>query len=377
MKVALIGGHLSPALAVIEALPSDVEVIFIGRKHATESDTRESFEYKIISARNIPFFSLVTGRLQRSLSTHTITSLGKIPGGFSMSYRILKEQKPDVVVSFGGYLSVPVCFAAKMLKIPIIIHEQTFQAGLANKLTARVANKICLSWDSSQKYFPKKKSVLTGNPLRKEIIEVAKLPKEKNIHPTLYVTGGSTGSHSINESLRSILPELLKEYIIYHQAGNVKGYTGYDELSLVRLSLPEELRERYFLTDHYPPLESATLMKNADLVLSRAGVNTVTELLYLKKPAILIPLPSGQHNEQEVNAAFLRETGLGIILSQHDITSQLLLSKIRQMFASINTYTLKHHMHENERSSHAAEKLVEVILHVASKQNSQKTHQAS
>lgn len=381
MKVALIGGHLSPALAVIDALPNNTEIIFIGRKYATEVDEKESFEYKTITARDIPFFSLVTGRLQRSFSSHTIKSLGKVPGGFSMSYQILKDQKPDVVMAFGGYLSVPVCFAAKMLGIPVVIHEQTFQAGLANKITARVAKNICLSWESSQQYFPKRKTIMTGNPIRKEVVEIASLPKPKNLLPTLYITGGSTGSHIINESIRTILPELLKDYIIYHQAGNVKGYTAYDELALVKASLPEELKKRYFLADHYASEESASLMHTADLILSRAGVNTVTELLYLAKPAMLIPLLTDQHNEQEVNATFLREAGLGLILSQKDVTPQLLLSQIRQMFASINTYTLKHHMHENERNQHAAEKMVEILYYVASQhtsnQDSQESHQTS
>jgi UDP-N-acetylglucosamine--N-acetylmuramyl-(pentapeptide) pyrophosphoryl-undecaprenol N-acetylglucosamine transferase len=377
MKVVLIGGHLSPALAVIDALPKEIEVVFIGRKHATEGEEKESFEFKTITAKGIPFFNLVTGRLQRSFSTHSLRSLGKIPGGFSMTYQILKEQKPHVVVSFGGYLSVPVCFVAKTLHIPVIIHEQTLRAGLANKVTAKVASKICLSWEDSQPFFPKKKSIVTGNPIRKEITDVALLPKKTNLFPTLYITGGSTGSHIINESVKKILPQLLEKYIIYHQAGNVKGYTSFDDLNLIKAALPHVLQERYFLTDHYPSYESAAIMHKADIVISRSGINTVTELLYLNKPAILIPLLFGQHNEQEINAQFLQKAGLGNVILQKDVTSELLLSQIRQMFASINTYTLKHDMQQNERNMHAAEKLVEVILHVASNPISQKTHPAS
>ncbi len=377
MKIALVGGHLSPALSVIDALEGKSEIIFIGRKFATEGEDKESFEYKTITGKGIPFFNLVTGRLQRSFSKHTIRSLGKIPGGFSMSYGILKEQKPDVLLAFGGYLSVPICFAAKILSIPVVIHEQTLHAGLANKITARVAAKICLSWESSINDFPKRKSILTGNPLRKEIVDIMNVQKEKKEEQILYITGGSTGSHVINETVKQILPQLLEQFTVYHQAGNVKGYTGYEELSLIKASLPIALQKRYFLSDHYSSLESAQLLHTADLVISRAGINTITELLFLKKPAILIPLLYGQHNEQAANALFFKEAGLGKIIQQQEVTSQLLLSQIREMFASINTYTLKQFEHENERNMHAAGKLIEVISHVSSNSISQKTHSPS
>ena len=240
-----------------------------------------------------------------------------------------------------------------------------------------MAAKICLSWESSINDFPKRKSILTGNPLRKEIVDIMNVQKEKKEEQILYITGGSTGSHVINETVKQILPQLLEQFTVYHQAGNVKGYTGYEELSLIKASLPIALQKRYFLSDHYSSLESAQLLHTADLVISRAGINTITELLFLKKPAILIPLLYGQHNEQAANALFFKEAGLGKIIQQQEVTSQLLLSQIREMFASINTYTLKQFEHENERNMHAAGKLIEVISHVSSNSISQKTHSPS
>lgn len=377
MKIACIGGHLSPALAVIDALPKEHTVIFIGRKYATEGEVNESFEYKTIIGRDIPFFNLVTGRFQRSFSRHTVSSLGKIPGGFRKAYEILKKEKPDVVIGFGGYLSVPVCFAAKILRIPVVIHEQTLRAGLANKVVASVASTICLSWESSLAFFPKGKCIVTGNPLKKEIIEVATKKHETNSLPIIYITGGSTGSHVLNEVVSSLLPDLLNTFVIYHQAGNTSNYTSYEKLSEVKLKLSEKQQSRYFLADHYSAGESAEILQKADLVISRAGINTVTELLYLQKPAILVPLLSGQHNEQETNAVFLRDVGLATVIKQTEITPALLFNQIHEMFASISRYTVKKHVSDNERNRMAALKLVEVILHVASNTVSQKAHQTS
>lgn len=378
MKIAFIGGHLSPALSVIDAVPEGTQCLFIGRKYAVEGEQHESYEYKTITGKGIPFFNLTTGRLQRKLSRHTISSLGKIPGGFNKSYEILKKERPDVVVSFGGYLSVPICYAAKLLRIPVVIHEQTQHVGLANKITARIANKICISWESSAKYFPKKKTILTGNPIRKEVLEIATQPKEAHTLPVIYITGGSTGSHAINEAIKDMLPSLLPSMVVYHQSGNTHGYTSYAELLSVKEALPAELQKNYHLSAHYSQEESASLIHNADLIISRSGINTVTELLYLHKPAILIPLPHGQRNEQLANAELLKRSGLATIIEQDKLRSDVLLNQIREMFASINTYTVKSHLHDNERNMHAAEKLVEVVLHVAHiTTNTQKNNQTS
>ncbi|MBI4096937.1 MAG: glycosyltransferase [Candidatus Levybacteria bacterium] len=166
MNVAIIGGHLSPALAVIDAKPSGVDVLFIGRKHALEGDQARSFEEKVISEKGIPFHALTTGRLQRKLTRHTMVSLFKLPYGAVQAFSLLGKTKPDVILSFGSYVSLPVVIAASMRNIPVVIHEQTLEAGLANKIAARFATKICISWESSMPFFPREKTVLTGNPIR-------------------------------------------------------------------------------------------------------------------------------------------------------------------------------------------------------------------
>jgi UDP-N-acetylglucosamine--N-acetylmuramyl-(pentapeptide) pyrophosphoryl-undecaprenol N-acetylglucosamine transferase len=197
MKIVLIGGHLSPALSILEALPKDTETLFIGRKYGLEGDNALSLEYKTIAELKVPFVALNTGRWQRKLTKYTFSSLLKLPFGVIKSFLTLVKFRPDVVVGFGGYVSVPVVLCAYLLRIPIVIHEQTLEAGLANRFLAKLATKICISWQASQKYFPKEKIVFTGNPVRKLKIKNEKL-KIKNNLPMIYITRGSSGSHSIN-----------------------------------------------------------------------------------------------------------------------------------------------------------------------------------
>src|SRR3990167_11265609 len=164
MKMMIIGGHLSPALSVLDSLPKDWEILFVGRKYVFEGEKSLSLEYKIINHLKIPFEEISTGRLQRKFTKNTIPSLLKLPYGFFKSLRILKKFRPDAVLGFGGYLQIPIVFVAFFLKIPVVLHEQTLESGFSNKICSSIARKICISWESSFKFFPKKKTVLTGNP---------------------------------------------------------------------------------------------------------------------------------------------------------------------------------------------------------------------
>ena len=194
------GGHFSPALSIIESLPKDVSVLVVGRKYAFEKDKAISLEYRVAKERGIPFEPIVAGRMARSISANALLSLARVPKGFFSALRIVKGYKPDVIVSFGGYVTVPVIMVSALFRIPIIIHEQTLEAGLANKLASKFASKICISWEESRKYFPSKKVVLTGNPISEFTLGKTKDTYEK---PFLLVMGGSSGSHSINKSINS------------------------------------------------------------------------------------------------------------------------------------------------------------------------------
>ncbi len=365
MKIAIIGGHFSPALAVIHKLPKDTEIIFIGRKYGLEGDKAVTLEYQTITDLGIPFYELQTGRLQRRLTKHTLPSLVKLPKGFFRALSILRKTKPDVVLGFGGYLSVPVAYASKTLSIPVIIHEQTLGAGLANKLISPIATKICLSWDTSRAFFSKEKIVVTGNPVRETLMSPEK-PAFASVltHdlPVIFITGGSAGSHAINVLMEEILVELLRRTIVIHQTGDAKEFHDYDHLLSFRNTLPEDLTKRYILQKFINPSEIGYIMDKADLVIGRSGINTVTELIWLKKPAILIPLPIAQAQEQLKNAQFISRLGLGEVFEQEKGTSTELLLKITSMLEHRNMYTIKDDAEIYQKTHKAADNIVHVCL---------------
>src|SRR3989344_5071506 len=216
MKIIIVGGHLSPALSVLDALPKNWEILFVGRKYVFEGEKSLSLEYKIINDLKIPFEEISTGRLQRKFTKNTIPSLFKLPSGFFKAFGILRKFQPDVVLGFGGYLQIPVIFASFFLKIPVVLHEQTLESGFSNKICSPIAKKICISWESSVKFFPKTKTVLTGNPIRKDIIDKSQIP---NSRPLIYVTGGSSGSHFINSLIEQVLKKILIDFKLIHQTG--------------------------------------------------------------------------------------------------------------------------------------------------------------
>lgn len=368
MKLVLTGGHLSPALAVLEALPKGSDVLFIGRKYALEGDDAVSLEHRTAQRLGIPFTSITTGRIQRKFTKYTLFSLFKLPVGFWQSYKILKQYNPDVILTFGGYLSIPVACAAYFLKVPIVIHEQTLDAGAANKVIARIAKKICISWESSSKYFPANKIMLTGNPLRKEFLESKQLQSDLIDHefeneklPFLYITGGSLGSHPINSLIEETIKPLLHNYKIIHQTGDTKQFQDYERLLEIKNKLPKNLSRRYILTRFTIPSDVAAIMKKADLVISRSGINTITELIYLNKMSLLIPLPHGQNNEQKKNAQFLKSVGLGEVLNQDTTTPSHLLSVIEGMLKNKEKYTLKNPAAQMDLCKNAASAIVDIV----------------
>lgn len=367
MKVIIIGGHLTPALSVIEKLEGQAEILYVGRKHALEGDKAVSLEYTTINDRKIPFVELKTGRLQRSISRYTVPSVAKTPAGFLRAMLILKSFKPDVVVGFGGYVSVPVILAAKTLKIPIVIHEQTLDAGGANRFVARFADKICISFDTSIKYFPKEKVVLTGNPIRDAIHHPKRRFPLETTDPVIYITGGSQGSHFINHMISECLAKLLDKYVLVHQTGDSSEFKDFDKLSILKDGLNNGKRDRYIISKFYSPYEVGAVMKRADLVISRAGVNTISELIILEKPSYLIPLPISQKDEQMKNAEFLKKLGLGEVGNQKSLTAEIFFREVTGMMENIKNYKIKHH--KSHFPKNAADKIVEVIYAASKKSN--------
>lgn len=342
MKLVITGGHLSPLLAVLDALPSDFSVLVIGRKHALEGDKAVSLEYQALLDRNISFREISAGRLQRKWTQYTLFSLFKFPYGFFQAFIILKEFAPDAVLSFGGYVSLPITLACLLLGIPVVCHEQTLGVGLANRIASIWARKVCISWESSRSFFPKQKTVFTGNPIRKFNPPAGgsefRIQKTNEKLPIIYITGGSVGSHVINVLVEGCLENLLKKYKVIHQTGDARKYRDFERLEKLKESLGKTLKARYHLTKFVKPEDTGSVLSKADLVVSRSGINTVTELLFFEKPSLLIPLPYSQDNEQLENAYFLRDAGLAEVAFQKNLNPSALFELIVSMIKKKNNY---------------------------------------
>lgn len=327
-KIILTGGHLSPLLAVLEILQKKAECVVVGRRYPFEKDDTESLEFRILREEGVKFYNLTSGRFQRKISAQTIPSLMKSPGSYLRARRIIASEKPDAVLTFGGYIGLPVALAAYSKGVPVILHEQTLKAGLTNRLIGKIASVVCISNVSSAPFFPQEKTILTGNPIRQSVFRVEdKIPIPEG-KPLLFVTGGSTGAHAINEFVEFLLPGLLEHFVIIHQTGDSQKYKDYDRLLSTAKKLPAELYGSYVVRKFILPSEIGWVYKNAEVVLSRAGANTVSELITLRKKALLVPLPGGQKEEQLTNAKFYADSELGVYIEQKDVELNLLLKTL-------------------------------------------------
>lgn len=338
------GGHLSPALSLLPLLRQRHSVLFIGRKYVFEGDRAVSFEYTTIKSLRIPFRTITTGRLQRRFTAYTLSSLLKFPIGLFQSLFILMWERPAAVLSFGGYVALPVCVAALLLGIPIVTHEQTaVNAGLANRIIGMFAKKICISFEASKKYFPPSKTVLTGNPIRKALLtSLVKSPfpslsKGQNV-PIMYITGGSGGSHSINMLISSMLAHLLTNYIVIHQTGDSAKHRDFAMLSDTANMLPPKLRSRYIVQKHVTGEELAWIYTHASLLIGRSGASTVYEILRFGLPALFIPLPWAGFSEQLANASLVESVGLGKVLNQEELTTSSFLAAVSEMIVHNKKY---------------------------------------
>lgn len=363
MRVVVVGGHLTPALAVIEKLLPDNEVFYMGRRHALTDDNAPSLEYTTMERLGVPFVEIKMGKFQRFSKGKTFKDSLKIPFGFSQAISSLIKLKPDVVLAFGSYVSVPVAMAAKTLGIPLVIHEQTQEAGLANRVSAVFADRVCISYESSRKYFPKNKTILTGNPIRESVINAAetKLTTFAEDLPFIFITGGSQGSHNLNELVFSVLPELNKSVNIFHQTGDSK-FNDFGKLENKKRDL--DFPDRYKIIKFLTPSEFGSVLAIANLVIGRAGANTVNEILYLKKPAILVPLSFAQKEEQLKNAMLLKDLGLAEVINENIETSDF-LKRVIKMLKNLDKYRVNQ---EVDRKN-STEAIIKIIKNVAKKRS--------
>ncbi|MBI2309984.1 glycosyltransferase [Candidatus Collierbacteria bacterium] len=314
----LTGTHITPAVALTQEIFSrfpGVRVVYIGRKKNKNGE--KSVEKEEITRIGAEFIPISFAKLNRFISISILTEFLKIPGGLIRGLTLVKRIKPDVVVSFGGYTSIPIILAAKISGVPIIVHEQTLVWGLANRIARGLADYSAISWAKTAD----KKSVLTGNPIPEEII----LAKNKKIQPNiLFITGGSQGSQTINRLVEPILPVLTKYFFVYHQTGSLDSHS-----ASWRSGMTESRKmKNYVSAEWFPTPIVAEIFQKSKIVVSRSGANTITYLSYFGIPSILIPLPISGGGEQSVNANLLAETGLATVLNQDGLTSEKLLEEI-------------------------------------------------
>lgn len=362
MKILITGGHFSPAYAVIQELQKrDHEVIIVGRVHPLEGDrSGQSLEYRISKELSLPFIELKTGRLQRRVSLYAIPSLLRFGKAIVQSISLLKKTKPDVVLTFGGYIALPVAIAAKMVNIPVVTHEQTQGLGLSNTIIARFSDALCLSFPESLEQNNSGESVLTGNPMRKELFEIDKKLDIESTKPVIYITGGSTGSHVINRTVGEALPTLLEQYSVVHQTGENE-FHDYEALEKRKQELSPELQKRYLVRKYIFPSEIGYVYSQSALLVGRSGANTVLELIATNTPALLIPLPHGQKGEQQKNAELIAKLGLGEILPQKSLNAESLVAQIDAMHQKLAQYTVSQDIINRYIFPNAAGTIVDVV----------------
>lgn len=327
------GGHVSPGLAVVAALrrQGPVDVLWLG--------TRDGVERQIVASAGLPFYEIQAGKLRRYLSFSTITDAPRVPVGVMQAYSALRRFKPEVVLSTGGFVSVPTVLAAALRRIPVLIHEQTAQFGLANRINARFATVVALSFDVSRAHLPPtgKRVVVTGNPVREDlrygdpVTAAERFGLDRDL-PTIYVTGGARGSHRLNLTIAELLPGLLERRQVIHATGPVEANADYATLRARASAWPERLSRRYIVR-HFVGAELPHVYALASIVVARAGAGTVAELASLGKPAILVPLPGTGGDEQTKNAALLEGAGGAVVLPEAGFTPALLLSELERLLS--------------------------------------------
>jgi UDP-N-acetylglucosamine--N-acetylmuramyl-(pentapeptide) pyrophosphoryl-undecaprenol N-acetylglucosamine transferase len=267
VRVLFTGGHAATtAAAVIEEINLSKRgwrLYWIGVRNAIEGKKMATLESEMLPGLGVRFLPLITGRIQRRFTLWTIPSLFKIPLGFIQSFYYLVKIKPKVVLSFGGFVSFPVVFSAWLLRIPVVIHEQTAAVGRANKLSAHFASKIALAREGSIKYFPFRKCIITGNPVRKDITKV-KFKSKMETPPTIFVTCGSRGSQVVNGSVGGILRTLLGRYKVIHQTGTID----IRKFSDIKQKLPQALRKNYEVIARIDSLNMPKVYQRSDIVVS-------------------------------------------------------------------------------------------------------------
>lgn len=317
-------GHVTPNIALLPRLKElGYDIQYIGSYTGIEKELIEPF--------GIPYHGISSGKLRRYFSVQNFTDPFRVLKGFREAHKLIRQLKPDVIFSKGGFVSVPVVLAGKRCKVPVIIHESDMTPGLANKIAIPSAAKVCCNFPETLKSLPEGKAVLTGSPIRQELLSGNKIAAMDMCHftsdkPVILVIGGSLGAVAVNNAVREALPELLKDFQIIHLCGkgkmdeSLKDVEGYCQFEYIK----NELRNLFAL---------------ADIVISRAGANAICELLALHKPNLLIPLPANaSRGDQILNARSFERQGFSLVLEEEQLTKETLLAAVKNLYENRTTF---------------------------------------
>lgn len=335
-KIILTGGgsagHVTPNIALLPELKKrNYEIYYIGSKNGIEK--------QLIEEEKIKYYGISSGKLRRYFDLKNFTDPFRVMKGFAEASSIIKEIKPDVVFSKGGFVTVPVVIAADRKKVPCIIHESDMSPGLANKLCIPHAVKVCTNFPEAAKGIGEK-AVVTGTPIRREMFSGNRIAGLDFLgftanKPVLMVVGGSLGAVAINNMVRDALPELLRRYQIVHLCGNGKlddsltGLEGYVQFEYIRK-------------------EMCDLMTAADIIISRAGANAICEILALNKPNLLVPLPAASsRGDQVLNAESFERQGFSVVIKEEQLTTGTLIDEVDKLYNNREAYISK--MKENSQ----------------------------
>lgn len=328
-KIVMTGGgtagHVTPNIALMPALKeAGYEIEYIGSYNGMEKE--------LIEAQGITYHGIASGKLRRYFDLKNFSDPFRVIKGYGQAISLMRKIKPNVVFSKGGFVSVPVVLAAKFCHVPAIIHESDITPGLANKIAIKGAKKVCCNFPETLKYLPSEKAVLTGSPIRRELfsgipenaMRLCNFPDHNK--PVLLIIGGSLGSRIVNEAVRKILPELLEEFYVIHLCGkgnldnSLTGTIGYAQFEYAN----KELTDMFAL---------------ADIAISRAGANSICELLALHKPNILIPLSAAaSRGDQVLNANSFKKQGFSYVIEEENLNDQILLKAVKDVYKNRSQY---------------------------------------
>lgn len=350
-KIILTGGgtagHVTPNIALVPKLKTaDFEIKYIGSKKGMEKD--------LVLDAGLDYEGISSGKLRRYFSFKNFTDPFRVMRGYFQAKKIIKKYKPDVVFSKGGFVTVPVVYAANKYGIPVILHESDITPGLANRLAIKKADIVCHSFPETAKHLGSK-ARFTGSPIRAELFDgnpgvAKKMCGFADDKPVIMVTGGSLGAENVNKLVRSALPELLKTYNVAHLCGSGKldeslvkteGYSQFEFIS-------EEMKDFFAL---------------ADLVISRAGANSIFEIAALAKPNILIPLSTNaSRGDQLLNAKSFEKQGFSFVLNEDGATAADLVNAVNTVFENKDSYINK--MKESSLGN-GIDAIIELIVEAA------------